>query len=106
MNEFEPEFEDALRAALRRPEPPDGFAERVVARTVTRTGGRARPRGWNWIAASVAACALVTAGGFGYRQYEGRKASRQLAMALDIAGGKLNIARRKVSELNRRTIHE
>jgi hypothetical protein len=45
-------------------------------------------------------------GGLEYRQYRGQKAKQQLLLALEIAGGKLNIAQRKVSDLSRRTIHE
>ena len=96
------EFEDELRSALRRREAPAGFATRVLA----RTGSKASPRPWVGLAAAVAACALVTAGGVEYRRYEGRKASRQLLVALEIAGSKLSIAQEKVNELNRRTIHE
>ncbi len=96
------EFEDELRSALRRREAPAGFAPGVMA----RIGSKASPPRWNWLAAAVAACVLVTAGGIEYRRYEGRKASRQLLVALEIAGSKLSIAQEKVNELNRRTIHE
>ena len=58
-----------------------------------------------WIAA-IAACLLLSVGGFEYRQYEGRKAKKELLLALDIAGSKLNMAQKKVSDLSQRTIHE
>ena len=94
------QFEDDLRAALRREEPPPGFAAGVMAKT--RPAQRAR----RWISVAVAAGLLLGFGRFEYRQYEGRKAKRELLLALDIAGGKLNVARQKVLELNRKTIHD
>jgi hypothetical protein len=96
------EFEDELRSALRREDPPPGFAARVIA----RTGSPAAPRRTGWMAAAIAACLLLSMGGFEFRQYQGRKAKQELLLALEIAGGKLNIAQRKVSDLGRRTIHE
>jgi hypothetical protein len=96
------DFEDELRSALRRTEPPAGFASRVVA----RTGSKPAPNWRGWLAAAVAACALLTAGGVEYRRYEGREASRQLLVALEIAGSKLTIAQERIYELNRKTIHE
>jgi len=94
MNELEQE----LRSVLRRVEPPPGFAARVVARTPSHSRG--------WVAAGMAACLLLSAGGFGYRQYEGRKAKDELLLAIGIAGSKLNIAQKKVFDLSQRTIHE
>jgi uncharacterized protein HemX len=96
------QFEDELRAALRRQEPPAGFLDKVVARA--RPQGNTSRKGW--IATAIAACLLLGAGGFEYRQYEGRKAKRELLLALHIAGSKLNIAQQKVFDLNRRTIHD
>lgn len=96
------EFERELRLALGRQDPPEGFASRVMA----RIGSKAAP-GWRaWIGAGIAACFILSAGGFEYRQYRGRKAGQELLLALEIAGSKLNIAQQKISELNRRTIHE
>jgi hypothetical protein len=96
------EFEDELRSALRRQEPPAGFADRVLIRA--RPGGA--PRRAGWIAAAIAACLLLSMGGFEYRQYEGRKAKRELLLALEIAGSKLSFAQEKISHLSQRTIHE
>jgi len=97
------DFENELRSALRREEPPSGFAARVVA----RTGAHAAPRRSGWIAAAIAACLLLSiGGGFEYRQYRGRKAKRELLLALNIAGSKLNIVQKKVSDLSRRTLYE
>ena len=96
------EFEDELRSALRRQDPPAGFAHQVLART--RPAGAARHR--SWVAAAIAAGLLLSLGGFEYRQYEGRKAKRELLLALEIAGSKLSIAQEKISRLSQRTIHE
>jgi uncharacterized protein HemX len=95
------DFEDELRSALRREEPPSGFAARVM----TRTGAQA-PRRKGWLAAAIAACLLLSMGGFEYRQYQGRKAKQELLLALEIASGKLNMAQKKVNDLGRRTIYE
>lgn len=96
------DFESDLRTALRRERPPNGFAQRVLARASVRTA----PRRNGWIAAAVAACLLLSIGGFEYRQYRGRKAKEELLLALEITGSKLNLAERKVSHWSRRTIHE
>ena len=96
------EFEDDLRAALRRVDPPAGFSARVLTRARSRTA----PRRTGWMAAAIAACLLLSIGGFEYRQYEGRKAKQELVLALEIAGSKLNLVQQKVSDLSRRTIYE
>jgi len=96
------EFDKDLRQALRRTDPPVGFVDRVLART--------HPQPVHiplkWIGIAIAACLLLAAGRFEYRQYEGRKAKRELLFALELAGSKLNIAQQKIFELNRRTIHD
>jgi uncharacterized protein HemX len=95
------DFEDELRSVLRRKDPPTDFPDQVV----TRLKPRAR-RTQGLIAAAVAACLVLSAGGFEYHQYQGRKARQELVLALEIASSKLSIAQEKVLELNRRTIHE
>ena len=97
------QFEDDLRKALRRAEPPAGFAKRVLDRTGPSSS---TPRAAKWLAAAMAACLLLAAGRFEYRQYEGRKAKRELLLALEITGNKLSIAQGKVFDLSRRTIHD
>lgn len=96
------DFEDDLRAALRREEPPAGFAGRVLARA--KSSGPARHS--NWAAAAIAAGFLLSMGGFTYHQYEGRKAKRELLLALEITGSKLSSVQKKISDLSQRTIHE
>ena len=95
------DFEGELRSALRREEPPSRFAARVMART-----GAQAPRRKGWLTAAIAACLLLSMGGFEYRQYQGRKAKQELLLALEIASGKLNMAQKKVNDLGRRTIYE
>ena len=96
------EFEDELRSVLHRQDPPAGFADRVLARARPKGAGRRA----SWVAAAIAAGLLLSAGGLEYRQYEGRKAKRELLLALEIAGSKLSIAQEKISHLSQRTIHE
>lgn len=96
------DFENELRAALRREPPPDGFARRVAARTPVTM----KPRRTSWIAAAIAASLLLSIGGFEYRQYQGRKAKQELLLALEITGSKLNLAERKITDWSRRTSHE
>lgn len=96
------DFEQELRSALRREEPPSGFATRLMA----RVGAGSAPSRRGWLAAAIAACLLLTMGGFEYRQYQGRKAKQELLLALNIAGSKLNVVQKKISDLSRRTIHE
>ena len=95
-------FEQDLRRAMGRIEPPPDFTSRVLA----RTGEGRSPGRRGWIAAAVAACVLAVAGSYGYREYEGRKAKQELLLALGIAGSKLSVAQEKVMDLNRRTIHD
>jgi hypothetical protein len=100
-----------LRQALRRVEPPEGFAERVVARA--REDAAPLSRGFHswkavdrmtarWAAAAVLAAAV--AGGAWYRaelrrQAEGEAAKRQVLLSLRIAGAKLQHVRAKVQQL-------
>ena len=97
------DFEDQLRAALARKEPPAGFAERVATESVRRDG---RPGGrrnfWKpWAAGCIAASLL--AGAFEMKQIEvrrerdkGQAARTQLLQALRITGAKLHHIQQKV----------
>jgi hypothetical protein len=88
--------EDDLRRALARREPPEGFAERVVARL-----SEARPpvRRWpRWLAA--AACLLVLSGAaFEWQRERVRRAERvkeQVLLALRITSTHLRAAQQRV----------
>ena len=112
-------FEEALREALRRQEPPEGFAERVMARIQSRereaAGGGVAIGPWGrvlagfraprlrWVAAWVVAALLLA--GLEYRgqsleRAEGERASRQVMLALRITGSKLRLAQAYVQRIN------
>ena len=102
-------FEEELKRALRRCEPPEGFADRVLARVGADRPLQVSPAVipiWNrpilrW--AAVAAMVLIGAGGLGYRAHEqrveeasGQAAKQQVMLALRITGSKLRLAQKKV----------
>jgi hypothetical protein len=95
------EFEDQLREALQRREPPEGFAERVIARVPQR---RATVWTMHWRSiAAIAAVLVVTfsAGLFEWhRQVEraerAEAANRQLMYALRLAAEKLDHVQHRV----------
>jgi len=102
-------LDDALREALRREEPPEGFAGRVMARIEARgqragawdglMAGFRGPR-LRW-AGAIAAAVLLT-GAVGYqerRRAEGERAKSQVMLALRITGVKLQYARARVQRV-------
>jgi hypothetical protein len=108
-------FEEKLRNALRREAAPEGFAERVLARTrgLPPPGAKAWWRFGThlagptvrWALAAVAVC-LAIAAGVVHRERqerlrrEGEMARVQVRQALRIASAKLNVARKKVQEIS------
>jgi hypothetical protein len=97
-------LDEELRSALRRVEPPEGLAERVLARArqqadgkpgiAARLRGLFRPRTIRWAAAFATACVLVVAA-VRYREYQQEKTQGELVcaqarQALQIASAKLN----------------
>ena len=103
-------LEDALREALRRKAPPEGFAERVLARQTVPTP---KPGPWEafrlwfqlpssrWVAA--AALTVVLLAGYQYtaerrRRAQGEAAKEQVLMALRITAEKLEYTRAKVEQ--------
>ncbi|HLH10214.1 MAG TPA: hypothetical protein VKW78_23475 [Terriglobales bacterium] len=111
-------LEEELRAALKREDPPLGFAERVLARAAAQAHQRERTR-WarfrdafaihrlQWAAAAVVLA--VIAGGVGLRieqdrRAEGEAAKRQVMLALHIASAKWQVAAREINgQSNART---
>jgi hypothetical protein len=114
-------FEDELKNALRRQQPPQGFADRVLARAA-EIGSRQVNRAWRdlwlkifdqplvpanllrWATVTVVALALVV-GGVHYRSVEreraqGEAAKQRLLLALRIAGSKLQLAKTRVDQIN------
>ncbi len=94
-------FEDELRAALRREDPSPGFTQRVLAkRVVARAQSspapeRAMPRMF-WAAAIAAMLAIGFTAAYEYRQIKAERAAGQAVLALRITAEKLNMTREKV----------
>jgi len=101
-----PPFDNDLREALRRREPPPGFAERVLARA-GNLGRHERPAfTWRWAAA--AAAIILVGGSLLYERHlqrvAGERAREQTMLALRLTGSKLHDVRQHLFELQRRTI--
>jgi hypothetical protein len=109
-------LEDDLKMALGRTEPPEGFADRVLARA--NGPAPAEPSWWEylmvlvrpprvqWVALSLIVSIMVPAGGVMYRRErqaraEGERAKEQLVFAVHIAGNKLHRVQQKVLEMGR-----
>jgi hypothetical protein len=114
-------FEDELKNALRRREPPQGFSHRVLARAA-EIGSRQADHAWRelwlkifdqplapanllrWATVTVLAAGLVV-GGVHYRSVQreraqGEAAKQRLLLALRIAGRKLQLAKTRVDQIN------
>lgn len=91
-------FEDQLREALRRVEPPAGFVERTLARAAAeRKPPRRVIRFPRYVAALAASLALVV-GGYQVRQYRrGQEAKEKLMLALEITGSRLAQVQQKIA---------
>jgi cobalamin biosynthesis protein CobD/CbiB len=89
------EFDDLLRQALRRTQPPGGFARRVLR----KAAGRRFPVS-KWLGAAVAASLLLFVGGMQYRRYQGEKAKQQLMMAVEITAQKITLVRRNLQNFD------
>jgi negative regulator of sigma E activity len=111
-------FEEKLRNALRRESAPEGFAEKVLTRVRGLPQPGAKP--WQqfgaffarpvlrWALAAAAVCLVIAAGVVHHERQErlrqeGEMARVQVRQALRIASVKLNVARKKVQEINRET---
>jgi hypothetical protein len=100
-------MDEDLRRALRRVEPPQGFAERVLASTKSAATPKALRQTTSGAApfrlAIAATLAVATiGGGLWYRAEErqrqqGEEAKRQVMQSLNIAGGKLHAIAIKVN---------
>jgi len=98
--------DDELRDALKRRDPPAGFAERVLAKT-RQIDDESQPIGWSWMMAA-AAMLVVTAGTALYqeqaRRSEGERAKREVLQALRITGEKLRTVHAQVQEIQERRL--
>jgi hypothetical protein len=105
-------LEDQLRSALRRKDPPAGFAVRVMEKTVEKVekeaenmvAGASRWRQW-WPATAVfatlaAAVAVVSIVAPVYQRQREERAGRQAVAALQIAAEKLNFVRDQAFRLD------
>lgn len=112
-------FDDELKAALERREPPAGFAERVLARAQSPAAARVpswreRWGGWltpsprpAWVTAGVVAAMLLVTSGIEYRRRaQGELAKQQVMLALEIAGSKLNYVQKKTLEIGSGAVWE
>jgi hypothetical protein len=93
------EMEEELKRALARVEPPDGFAERVLARTAVGTRGRHWYMRYGAIAATVA---LVFSGALAYQrhveQQRAQDAQKKLVFALHLTAEKLTAINNRLRE--------
>ena len=101
-------IESELREALRRKQPPAGFERRVMERAEAASRAR-RVRRWRQgIAAGIAACVLLGAGGrYWQRRREAERTKEQLMLALQITEQQLNLVERAaVEELKQADLKE
>jgi hypothetical protein len=109
-------LDDDLKIALRREEPPEDFAERVLARLHhpaapepgwwERLAVLVRPPRVQWVALSVVASVMIPVAGVQYHKEqrlraEGERAKQQLVLAVRVAGNKLRGVQKKVLENGR-----
>ncbi|MBX5494206.1 MAG: hypothetical protein IRZ15_02630 [Bryobacteraceae bacterium] len=96
-------FENELRLALQRHEPPEGFAERVLDR-ISRPKRASHTFPGRWMVAAVAAalCILIAAGAYkAHRErVRGEAARDQLMLAMQITGAKVRVVQEKVRHSN------
>jgi hypothetical protein len=107
------DFEQELKRALRRCDPPEGFADRVLARVVAaQTQPTSRPQfsRWHWPVlrwvAVAAMLAIIGAAVLGYAGHErrveeanGQAAKQQVMLALRITGSKLRVAQKRLKSV-------
>lgn len=104
-------LEQELKKALRRVEPPSGFAGRVLARAEKEAKQKARPRRFDWFgtggglrwAVACALCLALASSGIVYhheRERRGEQAKEQLMLALRITSSKLQIATASMQQMN------
>ncbi len=99
-------LEDELRNAMRREEPPEGFAERVLARASEKRQsvwtGVFASRQLRWALAG-ALCLVLVVSGVEYKRAKeerarGEAAKEQLMLALRITADKLQLVQEKVQQ--------
>jgi len=87
-------LEGELRRALAREDAPEGFAERVMARTARQPVAARR-----WLA--VAAMVVVAiGGGAAWRQHQGQEAKREMLLALRLAAAPIHRVQLEVRSIS------
>lgn len=90
-------FEDELRQALRREEPPAGFVERTLARAARENRPPRRAFRLPYSVAAMAASLALVVGGHQYHEYRrGQQAKEQLMLALQITSSQLTQVQNKI----------
>ena len=96
-------FEEDLKKALAKCEPPDGFTERLAERIASLPARKASPMSWRW--AAVAAAAAILFGGVArehQHHMEGEAAKEKLLVAMRITSSKLQQAQQQIEEVERK----
>ena len=95
-------FDDQLREALRRRQPPEDFSEKVLARIRQQPAPRPRSSFRAWMAAAAAAVMLMTVGLPAYREHtrriEGERAKEQVMLTLRMTGATLRTVQERVQQ--------
>jgi hypothetical protein len=110
-------FEEELRRAMARQEPPAGFTARVLERLREEQAPKLGMslQGWfhamrGWGLAGAMAALLVISGSVAYQQHErserGHAAKQKLLVAMRIAGVKLYQAHRQVLEVEAEEVRQ
>jgi hypothetical protein len=95
-------FEEELKRALTRCEPPDGFTERLAARIAALPPGKKQPSFWHWTTAAAAAALLFTGAAVEHqREMRGETAKAKLLVAMRITSSKLQQAQKRIEEVER-----
>lgn len=99
------DLEKQLREALRRVDPPPGFASRVSARMQSKQRRHWLPAHYRWMPAALAASlvlSLIVVYGWQWRrEQQGLEARQQLIEALRLTGEKLDLAYRGVQDASK-----
>jgi hypothetical protein len=99
--------DDDLRDALRRENPPEGFAERVLARSRDLEQVRRLSIDWLWPAVAAAVVMIAVGSAVSERQarrVEGQRAKAAVLLALRVTGEKLRSAQTQVHEIQQRRL--
>ncbi|MGA8027795.1 MAG: MprA protease, GlyGly-CTERM protein-sorting domain-containing form [Bryobacteraceae bacterium] len=106
------DFEEQLKRAMARCEPPEDFGARVLGRVANESGRMQTNRGWVWFRGPwtwrlvpVTAALLLMSGGAIYQRREhaarGEAAKEKLLIAMRIAGSEMHRAQHHVFYIER-----